>query len=333
MWTVRSVGTLLGLTYVREHEVWGWHRHDTDGLFEDVVAVPEGSEDSIYVVVQRIVNGVSKRYIERFAPRATSQTIDIKRDAFFVDCGGTYDGKNAGATTLKVEANTGLTVQQTQFLVASAGSFTAGEVGNAYDLTVGSVTIRFNVLEYVSATVLVVQPSKNIPAGFAGVTSTNWSRCGDEISGLSFLIGKTVAILADGNVHPQRVVDGTGKITLDRPYSVVHVGLPYLSTIKTLALDAQSAETISDKHKIITKVSMQVESSRGIFAGPDQAHLREYKQRQYEPYNEPVALATRLVEVQTIAQWDKNAQVTVEQQDPIPITILSIVPQVTVAPK
>ena len=333
VWTVRSDGTLLGLTYVREHEVWGWHRHDTDGLFEDVVAVPEGNEDSIYVVVQRTVNGVSKRYIERFAPRATSQTIDIKRDAFFVDCGGTYDGKNAGATTLKVDANTGLTVQQTQFLVASAGSFTAGEVGNAYDLTVGSVTIRFSVLEYVSATVLVVQPSKNIPAGFAGVTSTNWSRCVDEISGLSFLIGKTVAILADGNVHPQRVVDGTGKITLDRPYSVVHVGLPYLSTIKTLALDAQNAETISDKHKIINKVSMQVESSRGIFAGPDQAHLREYKQRQYEPYNEPVALATRLVEVQTIAQWDKNAQVTVEQQDPIPITILSIVPQVTVAPK
>lgn len=333
VWTVRSDGVLLGLTYVREHEVWGWHRHDTDGQFEDVVAVPEGNEDTVYVVVRRTVNGVSKRYIERFAPRATSQTLDIKRDAFFVDCGGTYDGKNAGATTLKVEANTGLTVQHTQFLVASAASFSAAEVGNAYDLTVGGVTLRFNVLEYVSTTVLVVQPSKNIPAGVAGVTTATWSRCVDEVSGLTFLVGKTVAILADGNVHPQRVVDATGKITLDRPYSVVHVGLPYLSTIKTLALDAQAAETIADKHKIITKVSMQVESSRGIFAGPDQAHLREYKQRQYEPYNEPVALATRLVEVQTVAQWDKNAQVTVEQQDPIPITILSIVPQVTVAPK
>lgn len=333
VWTVRSDGTLLGLTYVREHEVWGWHRHDTDGFFEDVAAVPEGNEDSVYVVVRRTINGVSKRYIERFAPRATSQTLDIKRDAFFVDCGGTYDGKNTATTMLTVTATTGSTVQDTQVLTSSTTSFSLTEVGNAYDITVGATTIRFKVMEYVSPTVVLVQPSKNLPSGFSGTGTSTWSRCVDEISGLTFLIGKTVTILADGNVHPSRVVDNSGKITLDRAYSVVHVGLPYTSTIKTLALDVQNAETITDKHKIITKVSMQVETSRGIFAGPDEAHLREYKQRQYEPYNEPVALATRLVEVQTIAQWDKNAQVVVQQQDPIPITILSIVPQVQVAPK
>lgn len=218
-------------------------------------------------------------------------------------------------------------------LTSSTTSFSLTEVGNAYDITVGATTIRFKVMEYVSPTVVLVQPSKNLPSGFSGTGTSTWSRCVDEISGLTFLIGKTVTILADGNVHPSRVVDNSGKITLDRAYSVVHVGLPYTSTIKTLALDVQNAETITDKHKIITKVSMQVETSRGIFAGPDEAHLREYKQRQYEPYNEPVALATRLVEVQTIAQWDKNAQVVVQQQDPIPITILSIVPQVQVAPK
>ena len=333
VWTVRSDGVLLGLTYVREHEVWGWHRHDTDGLFEDVVAIPENNEDAVYVVVKRTVNGVTKRYIERFASRGTSQTLDIKRDAFFLDCGGTYDGKNTGSTTLTVTAGTGLTVQQTQVLTSSASLFSAGDVGNSFEMTVAGTTIRFSVLAYTSATSVTVQPSKNVPVGFAGVATTSWAKCVDEISGLTYLIGKTVSILADGNVHPQRTVDNTGKIVLDRPYSVVHVGLPYLSAIKTLALDAQNAETLVDKHKIITKVSMQVESSRGIFAGPDEAHLREYKQRQYEPYNEPVALATRLVEVQTTAQWDKNAQVVVEQQDPIPITILSIVPQVQVAPR
>ena len=31
VWLIRSDGVLLGLTYLTEHEVWGWHRHDTDG--------------------------------------------------------------------------------------------------------------------------------------------------------------------------------------------------------------------------------------------------------------------------------------------------------------
>ena len=34
VWAVLSDGTLAALTYMREHEVWGWSRHDTDGTYE-----------------------------------------------------------------------------------------------------------------------------------------------------------------------------------------------------------------------------------------------------------------------------------------------------------
>jgi hypothetical protein len=331
VWSVRDDGTLLGLTYVKEHEVWGWHRHVTDGTFEDVCCVSEGTEDAVYVVVNRTISGATKRYIERFARRHTSEVFDVKTDAFFVDSGGTYNGTNAGSTTLTVTSFTGTTVQTIQTLTASSSIFVAGDVGNAFDLTVAGVLIRFTVLEYVSGTVVRVQPSKNIPAsGYLGVSSTTWTKCVDEITGITWLIGKTVAILADGNVHPARVVDGTGKVTLERPAGVVHVGLPYTSTMKTLTIDSPNQETLVDKQKLIHRVSLFVESTRGVFAGPDVNHLRELKQRQFEPYTDPVSMTTGVVEVQTVGQWDRNGQIVVQQQDPLPITVLAVVPQVTV---
>jgi len=36
LWCVRDDGVMLGLTYQREHQVWGWHQHNTDGNFESV---------------------------------------------------------------------------------------------------------------------------------------------------------------------------------------------------------------------------------------------------------------------------------------------------------
>src|SRR6185369_118971 len=59
VWAVRSDGTLLGLTYLADQDVWGWHRHDTAaaGRFEDVVMVPEPGEDVVYVLVRRTIGG------------------------------------------------------------------------------------------------------------------------------------------------------------------------------------------------------------------------------------------------------------------------------------
>lgn len=87
VWCVRSDGTLLGLTYLPEHDVLGWHEHDTDGLFESVACVKEGSEHVLYAVVKRTINGRTVRYVERLHTRKFSDP----EDAFFVDSGLTYD--------------------------------------------------------------------------------------------------------------------------------------------------------------------------------------------------------------------------------------------------
>jgi len=94
VWAVRSDGTLLGLTYLPEQEIWGWHRHDTydstgQSVIEDICVVPEGDEDVLYVVVKRTINGGTVRYIERMASRNIST---VATDAKFADSFITYSG-------------------------------------------------------------------------------------------------------------------------------------------------------------------------------------------------------------------------------------------------
>lgn len=87
-WAVRNDGTLLGLTYVPDQQVFGWHAHDTDGAFESVCVVPENNEDVLYAVVRRTIGGTPLRYVERLRTRILTNQVD----AFFVDSGLTYDG-------------------------------------------------------------------------------------------------------------------------------------------------------------------------------------------------------------------------------------------------
>jgi hypothetical protein len=88
LWCVRSDGVLLGLTYVPEQQVYGWHHHTTLGAFESVAVIPENNTDQLYAVVRRTIGGRTVRMIERMMPR----TFATQADAFYVDAGLTYSG-------------------------------------------------------------------------------------------------------------------------------------------------------------------------------------------------------------------------------------------------
>ena len=105
LWFVRSDGYLLGCTYVPEEQIAAWHWHDTDGAFESISAGPEGSEDRLYAIVRRTINGSTVRTVECMGSQASPAALD---DAFQVDCGLTYDSTPAttisGITHLPNEA-------------------------------------------------------------------------------------------------------------------------------------------------------------------------------------------------------------------------------------
>jgi hypothetical protein len=89
VWVILDNGQLLSLTYVREHEVWAWARHDSAAAtFESVAVVGGTTEDDVYFVVKRQVNGQTKRYIEKL----TSRLFPTLEDSYFVDAGLSYSG-------------------------------------------------------------------------------------------------------------------------------------------------------------------------------------------------------------------------------------------------
>jgi len=94
IWGVRTDGTLIGCTYVPDQEVVGWHIHETDGLVESCAVIPGEQQDDLYMVVKRTVGEAEKRFIEVMMPFEFGD----QEDAFFVDCGLTYD--SVPATTI-----------------------------------------------------------------------------------------------------------------------------------------------------------------------------------------------------------------------------------------
>lgn len=340
VWTVRSDGALLGLTYVREQEMFAWSRHDFgDDLVENVVVVPEDNEDSLYLLIKRTINGQTKRYIEK---SATRKVIDIK-DSIFVDASLSYDGRNLTATTMTLSGGTTWAYDESLTLTASASFFLSTDVGNQIHL-IGSdgTLIRFTIDAYTSATVVTGRPNKTVPVSMRSVATATWSKAVDQLYGLWHLEGKQVSVFADGFVvaNPNNdsydiVTVSNGSITLDKPYAVIHVGLPYVSDIETLDVDTAQGETIVDKSKLVTDVAIFVEESRGIWAGPSapsdddtdpKEDLVELKVRDDEGYDDPVALATGVVELSIKSRWNSNGRVFIRQLDPVPLAILAVAP-------
>lgn len=151
----------------------------------------------------------------------------------------------------------------------------------------------------------------------------------DEISGLEHLEGYTVAILADGNVLPQQTVEN-GKVVLGNKYKKVHVGLPIDAEIKTLPIDftAQDGTYLSRKKRIASFIAMIKDSRGGVYGMRDDA-LDEIKWRSNEAYGEPIALKTEKVKIVVkSASWSETQQVIIKQPDPLPMTVLSLIPEI-----
>lgn len=328
-WAIRNDGTLLVLTYLREQQVFAWAPQPSDGLFESTCSISEGSEDAVYFVVRRWVNGQTVRYIERLASRLFTKT----EDAFFVDCGLSYDGRNTDTSrTVTISGGSGEWDYDNEYTLTLSGAayFTAADVGSQVQIPYdGNAELRCNITTFVNGNVVKIVPNRNVPAALQDVATINWQLARKRFAGLAHLEGKTVNILSDANVEPQKVVTG-GAVTLENPGAVVHIGLPVIAEFETLDVNINGQETLLDKKKLIPSVSLVVNASRGIFAGTDADHLYEYAQRDFEFYDDPVSDATGVVEVKLDSNWDKNGRVYIRQTDPLPLSVLAVIPRLVV---
>lgn len=166
-------------------------------------------------------------------------------------------------------------------------------------------------------------------AFFVDCGATYSGAAASRISGLGHLEGKTVSILADGAVHPPRVVNA-GAITLDVAASKVHIGLPITADLQTLplAVQMQDSSFAQGRVKNVNQVWLRVHQASGVFAGPSPDELVQYKQRTTEPYGSPPDLKSAEIDITLHPTWANSGQVFVRQSDPLPITIVSMTAEV-----
>jgi len=144
VWARRADGTLLGLTYRREENIYAWHRHIIGGVFgsgqavvESIITLPTDSgEDELYMIVKRTINSLTKRYVEVLKPFAFGT---VSSSAFFVDSGLTY----SGSAISSVNALFHLEGQSMTILAngATHADKTVSAGGIAFDFSVTSAAI------------------------------------------------------------------------------------------------------------------------------------------------------------------------------------------------
>lgn len=152
-----------------------------------------------------------------------------------------------------------------------------------------------------------------------------------EFYGLDHLEGKKVSILADGAVRPGLIVKD-GKITLDIPARVVHAGLPYISNLKTLRLEGGSSYgTAQGQRKRISHVTVRLFESLGLLVGYDGDNLERSPFRtSADKLGEAPSLYSGDYEVKFNRGYDRDGQIYIRQDQPLPLTVLALIPEVSV---
>jgi hypothetical protein len=155
------------------------------------------------------------------------------------------------------------------------------------------------------------------------------------VSGLKWLVGQTVGVLADGSVHPDCVVDANGAIQLQRQAKIVQVGLKYASQGLTMRIEGGGGDGPGQgKIKRIHRVFMRFFESVGLTltagsqgvagAAPD---IQEPFRDSSMPMNQPVDLFTGDKRWSWEGTWTTDGQLSWQQTDPLPSNILLIAAQ------
>lgn len=248
VWACLGNGNLVGMTYLRDQDVVGWFRRTLDGYVDDIESLPTTTNDELWLMTRRFINGVETRLIEVQANYFTDDNDTFKNNkglnAHFLDAGGFYNGQLATTIT-----------------------------------------------------------------------------CG------SYLDGQLVHVVTDGGYCCQKTVTN-GIITLDHPAYVVHYGLPYFGSIKTLRPRIGLRDgTAQGRVKKINSLVMRVINTSVFKAGRDNDHLDDAIYRDSEEPMGSVSLTTGDILVPFEGGLDRDATICIRQDKPLPCTIASIMPE------
>lgn len=328
LWVVRSDGQMAVFTRNAGQEVMGWSRivagsdATGPGEFESVATiVKDGEDDQIWVIVKRVINGNTKRYVEYF----NSEFFTNYYDPIRVDSSLSYD--NPIAISM---------IDQTKPVVVHTTpvhGFAAGDKVKI-DLVEGMTEVNTNVYTVKTPTAHTFELYDNLGVAIDGTAFSDYFTGGvvrkmlTHFSGLDHLTGEVVAVQTDGGlpVAQQLYTVVGGAITLLSPAAVVHVGLPYSGTLQMLKQSDGTRSTGQTKPRRIYQTTLRVHESIGCFVGQDINNLQE---KFFGTPNAPLThvpnLYTGDFDVFPDTWWDREVELIIQQQDPLPLLILAII--------
>lgn len=337
LWCLCSNGTIATMTREVDQNVQGWARQVTLGSYSSIAVIPSqaGPYDEVWVIVNRLINGQSVNYIEKFAsqiiPKQGLTQIPQQDQVWYVHCGLMYDAFSATssptATSISLSATAGTIV-----VTSSSPYFVSSDVGeriravDAYDNILGEILIT----GYTSSTIVVGTSKYNFStssyaAGFWGVSVTS-------ISGLQQLAGQTVVVCADGGKdNPPKVVttDGTGRITLAYNYFVVTVGLQAPQILMTLPQENPDGEgTSQGKKQRINEVGFKLNNSyTGFSISGTTGTLFPIQFRNPTTFlgTAPPLYTGVVPNIGFLDDYRYGSQLYINNSDPFPVEILSII--------
>lgn len=165
---VRSDGVVAVMIYDKLEDVNCWILIETDGVIEDYCVLPDDDEDAVYYVVRRVIGGVDKRFLERWAreDEAVGGTVNKQADSFI-----TYS-QSASATISGLDHLIGKDVvvwdngvcladangNIATFTVAGDGTITVTHEGEPRLATVGMAGLQYEARYQSTKLAYLVQP-------------------------------------------------------------------------------------------------------------------------------------------------------------------------------
>lgn len=326
VWAVSTDGRLLGFTYYPEEGVGGWHQHQTDGLVKSVCVVNDGSqEDSVYVVVERELDGDTYQFVERMAEQVQPAAASDWR---FLDACHTFDGTNTTSTTLSIARSATWAAGQTVTITASAQTFRlTGDTGSYVRAAYQGSYYRLNITAVssgTSATATIVDAIPIATATTSFAAGTDWGFMRRTITTPTYLDGVTLTYVVDGVPAARTITPASGTVTLSAPALKVHLGLPYTSRLRLLP------------------VSLQVEAlARGRTANPGEVWARYWRSSTFKigPTDDASTMATiaadptqddGITRKHLFGGWTESSQLRIVQDQPLPLTLTSLTIDVSI---
>ena len=339
VWMYCNDGTILGLTYMKEQDVCAWHRHDTDGDVESLCVIPGETYDEVWAIVRRS-NG---RFIE-----VLEKHIDTdSRTGYFVDNGITFsDDKDilSATNTIPVIVNVAAHGYVDDDLV-DINNISGMILTNPDGTTTGINGFQYRIKKVDADHFSLYEPVSGDPIDgslwSSYISGGNSGKAYYSFSGLSWLSGKEVSILANGFVLPKQTIIGD-IITFDDAYSYVTIGLGYDSDLETLNIEVPTqvqplpVGSTQARSVKVTGVTFRFVNSRGGLIGP--AEFDQYgRSALYEafvPDRTSLGLCPQLFSGDRKkplgGSFKNGGRLFFRQSDPLPVSITDLIPEISI---